>query len=294
MTAPGDAGVSALAATGARMIGDSAVSPLGLGGARWSLTDHPDEDLATRTLRLALDLGITLIDTAPAYTTPWHRSHNEELIGRVLADLPRRDVFLVTKAGHYRDGAHGFPIDGRPETIKRQCRSSLTSLGVDEIDLYLLHWPDPVVPLADSVGALADLRDQGLVRMIGVSNVDLGQLAEARSVTAIAAVENRLSILDQRGMDVLRECATVGISHLCYSPLGGPAGAGSGLAALPDLAQIAQEHGATAHQIAIAWLLGLSPGAIPIVGAGRPDSVRQALEAAGIQLAPAQCARLGC
>jgi aryl-alcohol dehydrogenase-like predicted oxidoreductase len=267
-----------------RRIGGRPVGAVGIGGARWSLTDHPDEDAAVETLCAALDLGVTVIDTAPAYTTPTHPAHNEELIGRVLRRLCPPDVFVITKGGHYRDGATAFPIDGRPETIHRQCRESLTRLGVDQIDLYLLHWPDPAVDLAQSVGALGELRDQGLARMVGVCNVDREQLATARTVTEIAAVQNRLSVLAPQNLPVLADAAAAGIAHLCYSPLGGPAGAHAALAATEPVIQIAQQRQATVQQIAVAWLLALSPVTIPLVGAGRPASVADAVAAARIVL----------
>lgn len=270
-------------AGGRRRIGDAEVGPIGLGGARWSLTDCPDELLAVETLCAAWDRGISVIDTAPAYTTPTHPGHNEELIGRVLRRVRPPGVFLVTKAGHAREQG-SFHIDGRPQTIHRQCRESLARLGAQQIDLYLLHWPDPTVDLADSVGALADLRDQGLVRMVGVCNVDRNQLETARAVTDIAAVQNRFSLLDQDNRSVVTECAAAGVAHLCYSPLGGPAGAHSTLGGIPEVRRVAESHGATVHQIALAWVLAASPVTIPVVGAGRPDSIRAAADAVGIAL----------
>lgn len=268
----------------ARRIAGTEVGAIGLGGARWSLTDRPDERLAVETLCTAIDLGITLIDTAPAYTTPTHPAHNEELIGRVLSRVRPSGLFLVTKGGHTRDGLSGFPIDGRPRTLHRQCRESLTRLGVDEIDLYLLHWPDPAVDLAESVGALAQLREQGLVRSVGVCNVDRTQLAVARSVTDIAAVQNRFSLLDRDNQAVVTDCAAAGIAHLCYSPLGGPVGARATLESLPAVRRIARRHGATVQQIALAWILAGAPVTLPIVGAGRPQSIRDAVDATRIML----------
>jgi aryl-alcohol dehydrogenase-like predicted oxidoreductase len=279
-------GGARLGVDSARRIGESGVSAVGIGGARWSLTDHPDEDTAVETLCAALDLGITVIDTAPAYTTPTHPAHNEELIGGVLDRLGRPDVFVVTKGGHYRDGATAFPIDGRPETIHRQCRESLARLRMDRIDLYLLHWPDPAVDLAQSVGALAELREQGLVRMVGVCNVGRDQLATARAVTEIDAVQNRLSVVAPQNLPVLADAAAAGIAHLCYSPLGGPGGARTALAGIEPVVAVARERAATVHQIAIAWLLALATVTIPLVGAGRPRSVADAVAAARIVLTP--------
>ena len=275
-----------------RSIGSRAVSAVGLGGARWSLTDAPDEERAARTLFAALDAGVTLIDTARAYTTSTHPAHNEELIARLLTGRGDRDrVLLATKGGHYRDGA-GFSIDARPRTLHAHCRESLARLGVEQLDLYLLHWPDPQVPLTESVGALAELREQGLVAMVGVCNVSLDQLTEARRVTRIDAVQNSYSPLRTGDRAVVDECATAGIAYLSYSPLGGPGGARELAGALPAFAAVAERHEVTAHQIAFAWLLARSPVLIPIVGAGRPDSIRAAADAANLTLSPAELAEL--
>jgi len=269
-----------------RRVGGRAISPIGIGGARWSLTDHPDEERALATLHAALDAGVTLVDTAPAYTppAPLGISHNETLVARGLAAHPRgAAVTVATKGGHYRD-AGGFPIDARPATLHRQCRESLAALGVDRIPLYLLHWPDPRVPVAESVGALAELRAQGLVEHVGVCNVDLVQLLAACGETRIDAVQNRFGAPAAGAAPdgpVLDECTARGIAYLAYSPFGGPAGAA---AELPGFAAVAAAHGETRHAVVIAWLLARSPVLVPIVGAGRPASVESAVRGTTLAL----------
>ncbi|WP_326642702.1 aldo/keto reductase [Streptosporangium sp. NBC_01755] len=270
-----------------RLIGSRQVGPVGLGGARWSLAAEPDEAAALATLHAAVDAGVTLVDTAPAYVPAScpGRSHNEELIARGLAAHPRgSSVLVATKGGHWRDPSGGFPVDARPETLRRHCLGSLAALGVPRIDLYQLHWPDPEVPIADSVGALARLREEGLVELVGVCNVGLVQLREATARTRVDAVQNRFSVLDRADRAVLDHCTAHGIAYLAYSPFGGPAGARGLAGRLPALGEIALARGVSAHEVAIAWLLAQSPVIVPIVGAGRPASVATAVRGAGLVL----------
>ncbi|MFI5891519.1 aldo/keto reductase [Actinoplanes sp. NPDC051513] len=242
---------------------------IGLGCAAFSLDLADQPDRARETIRAALDAGVGLLDTALVYTPAGVANHNE----RLLREFAGPAVTISTKGGHYRDG-DTFPIDGRPATLRAHCEASLRSLGVDRIDLYHLHWPDPHVPIEESVGALAELREAGKIDRIGVSNVDLAQLQRARSVAPIAAVQNRLSVFDQTSLPLARHCAETGTTFLAYSPL-----RGSGV----DLQPIADAHGATPQQIALAWLLSLA--VIPLVGATRPSSVRGAVAATSISLA---------
>ncbi len=264
-----------------------AAVPIALGGARWSLTDSPDEALARETLYAALDGGVTVIDTAPAYTAPPHRSHNERLIGDALRRHPLRDqVTLITKCGHTRDLDGDFHVDARPETIARECRASLRALGREQIDLYLLHWPDPQVPLRESLGAMEELRAAGFVAAIGVCNVALEQLRELGDAVSVDAVENRLSLLNPANLPTVAECERRGIAFLAYSPLGGPAGAAWLARQQPGsvLGTIAAAHDANPQQLAVAWLLANSPAVTAIVGAGRPSSILDAVRAASISL----------
>ncbi|WP_433382984.1 aldo/keto reductase [Actinoplanes sp. CA-142083] len=243
---------------------------IGLGCAAFSLDLADQPGRARETIRAALDSGVRLLDTALVYTPAGEKNHNE----RLLREFVSPSVTISTKGGHYRDG-DSFPIDGRPATLRAHCEASLRALGVDRIDLYHLHWPDPRVPIEESVGALAALRADGKIDRIGVSNVDLDRLRRARSVAPIAAVQNRLSVFEQTSLPLARHCAETGTAFLAYSPL-------RGSDAPAQLEAIAAAHGATPQQIALAWLLAL--GVIPLVGATRPASVRSAVDTASISL----------
>lgn len=269
-----------------RAIGGITVSPIGLGCAGLSL-DHADRPVrAARTIRAAQRAGISLFDTAIAYAPPGRPNHNEHLVRAALHFDPEQPVFIATKGGHIRDG-DAFTIDARPETLRAHCESSLHALGVERIDLYFLHWPDPRVPIEESVGALADLQRVGKIDQIGVSNVALSQLRRAQLAAPIAAVENRLSIFDQGHRDVVDHCAAAGIAFLAYSPLGGAGTLANG-SPPARLAAIARRHDALPAQVALAWLLALSPNVIPIVGASRAPHARQAAAAVTVSLTAAE------
>lgn len=255
-----------------RRIGTRTVRAIALGGARWSLVDRPDESLAEATIRAALAEGVNLFDTARAYTTTRQASHNETLLGTVLAEeLAAGSAVISTKGGHGRLGSGDFYVDGRPTTLRRHCEDSLRFLGIDRIPLYSLHWPDPEVPISESVGVLADLRTQGKVEMIGLCNVSVEQLEAAVETAHIDAVQHRFSPIDQARREVVDLCATLGIPFLAYSPFGGAAGAPT-LGRHQGITDVCARTGATPYQVAVAWLLG-HPGVIPIVGAGRPSSI---------------------
>lgn len=268
-----------------RSIGDRVVWPIGLGGARWSLDPDVDEARAVRTIHAALDAGVTLLDTARAYTTVDHHAHNETLIARALAERSDADrVLVVTKGGHVRIDATTWGVDGTPTALRRDCEASLRALGVEAIGLYLLHHPDPTVPVEESVGALHDLQVEGLVTMIGVSNVDLEQLARARRVAPLAAVENQFSPVDQHDRPVVDVCREVGIAYLAYSPLGGrdPA-VGSGAPSLPRSRALAREAGLSVPRLLLAWMVHRR-GVIPVVGSTRPESAADSAAAASVVL----------
>jgi aryl-alcohol dehydrogenase-like predicted oxidoreductase len=272
---------------GERAIGRARVFAVGLGCAGLSLDHAEDPVRASRTVHAALRAGITLFDTALAYTPAGLANHNEKLLRSILADAAGRSPVLVaTKGGHYRDG-NGFAIDGRPRVLRAHCESSLRALGVERIDLYFLHWPDPRVPIEDSVGAIAELQREGKVDQIGVSNVDLPRLRRAQDVAPIAAVENRLSVFDQTSMDVVEHCARTATAFLAYSPLGG---AGRLRAHHPPdtLATIARDRGVPPSQIALSWLLALSPNVIPLVGATRTAHVAGAAQSTQVPLTHAE------
>lgn len=238
------------------------------------------------TIRDAVATGVRLIDTARAYTREGEESTAETLVARAMRGSVGSDVLVATKGGHWREGER-FPIDGRPETLRRHCEASLRTLDREQIDLYLLHHVDPGVPLEESVAALSDLQRAGSIRYIGLSNVTVDQLERASQVATISAVQNRLSLAGAEEFDVARECSHRGVVFLAYSPLGG--GGSTPPTAAVD---IAQRKGVSPAQVQLAWLLAASPGIVPIVGATRPATVRDSLRAAELELSPADLEEL--
>jgi aryl-alcohol dehydrogenase-like predicted oxidoreductase len=266
-----------------REIAGRAHSAVGLGTA--SLTfSGVDERTAVATVHAALDAGVTWLDTAYAYTTADAANHSERLVARALAAHPRgRDALVVTKGGHHRAG-EDFLVDGRPETLRRQCDESLRALGVERIGLYLLHKPDPGVPIAESVGALAELRAAGKVEAVGVSNVSVAQLRAAMVAAPLAAVQNQLSLLEPGDRPVVDLCAERGVAYLAYSPLGGQWRVPGLADAVPALGRVAERHGVEPARVALAWLLAQSPAVGVVVGARRPASIADSAAAADLLL----------
>ncbi|GAB2603204.1 aldo/keto reductase [Streptomyces capparidis] len=284
-----------------RRIGTTLVSAVGLGAMPLSIEGRPDRARATATVHAALDAGITLIDTADSYH--WHadeRGHNEELIAHALATWPgdSSGVLVATKGGRTRPGDGSWTVNGGPGHIRRACEGSLRRLGVDAIGLYQLHKPDPDVPWSDSVGALRDLLDAGLVRAAGISNVTCEQILEARAVLgeSLVSVQNRYSPRHRDSLPELRLCDRLGIAFLPWSPLGGIARSaldGPGRTPHPTpFHAVAQERGATPQEVCLAWHLSHSAHVVPIPGATRPESVRSSARAAALTLTPRELARL--
>ncbi|PPL17630.1 aldo/keto reductase [Microterricola pindariensis] len=274
-----------------RRIGDVDVSPIALGTA--GLVFDTSHSAASRAAAFgaAIDAGITAFDTAAAYSAAGEPHSGERMLGdRLRAAGVLGSVAVITKGGHSRRG-DSFPIDGRPESIHSHCRGSLAALGVGVIDLYLLHWPDPEVPIEESVGAMLELQRSGLVRDIGVSNVSLEQLHRARSVAPIAAVENKFTLDGTQG-EILLAAEAAGIAYLGYSPLGivrdWPL-----FVARPEVAAIAAQHSADPQQLVIAWLLAQSPTFIPVSGASKPATITSTADAGGLVLSPGELAALG-
>lgn len=272
-----------------RTIGDRSVSAIGLGGMPMSIEGRPDRKRSIAAVHAALDAGITLIDTADAY----HRDadevgHNEELIAEALRTYSddTSDVLVATKGGHLRPGDGSWTQNGRPEYLKEAVKESARRLGVDAIGLYQFHRPDPAVPYADSVGALRDLLDEGVIRMAGISNANIGQIDLANDVLGgrLVSVQNQFSPAFRSSLGELQHCAELGIAFLPWSPLGGirRAGAvGENHAAFQD---VADARGVSPQQIALAWELALAPVVIPIPGASRPESVLDSVQAVDIEL----------
>jgi aryl-alcohol dehydrogenase-like predicted oxidoreductase len=276
-----------------RTIGDTPVSAIGLGTMVFGFSPAASDAASVATMHSAFDAGISFVDTALAYTSDEEPRHGE----RVVAEAVRssgRPIHIATKGGHWRAEGEGwdFPKDGRPETIRENCDGSLRALGVDAIWLYQLHWPDPEVPIEETMGAFAELQTEGKVRHVGVSNFSVEQLERARSVVDVAAVQNRFSIVVQDDRAVVDYCAKEGIAYLAYSPVGGWESAKQLTEVVPETQRIAEDRGITAHQVALAWLLAQSPTMIPIPGSSRVESAVASATAADVELSEEELARL--
>jgi aryl-alcohol dehydrogenase-like predicted oxidoreductase len=280
--------MSATAAGTITIGGDLTVNRLGFGAMRltgkgiWG--EPPDREVAKQVLRRALELDINIIDTADSYGP----EVSERLIAEALRPYPE-GLVIATKGGQLRDGPDQWRPDGRPEHLREALEGSLRRLGLERIDLYQLHRPDPKVPFGESVGALIRFRDEGKVRHIGLSNVSEAQLEEARTMTEIVSVQNRYNLSDRRSEGVLERCEALGIAFLPWAPLAVDELAGPGSA----LAEIAARHGATPGQVALAWLLARSPEMLPIPGTGSVAHLEENVRAAAIKLGPDEVERLG-
>jgi aryl-alcohol dehydrogenase-like predicted oxidoreductase/predicted kinase len=253
---------------------------------RLSTDEERDEELAFATIAAAADAGVTIFDTARAYGHgPDEMGHNERLLARALRACGAEGrARVVTKGGMARP-AGAWMADGRAKTIRADCQASLAALDGVEIDMYLIHAPDPRTPWRTSVRALAGLVDAGLVRHVGLSNVNRPQLDEALELAPIAAVQVSLSPFDDRALrgGVVERCAQLGIAVIAHSPLGGPRRVGQ-LARDETLARVAEAHCATPAEVALAWLLRLGADVVAIPGARRPETARSAAQAAALEL----------
>jgi aryl-alcohol dehydrogenase-like predicted oxidoreductase len=268
---------------------------IGLGCMRLSTDETRNEERALETIAVAAAAGVTVFETARAYgRDETELGHNERLVARALRECgASASVRIVTKGGMARTGGGWIP-DGRAKSIRADCEASLAALDGFAIDLYLLHAPDPRTLWTTSVRALARLLDEGLVQRVGVANVNRRQLDEALELVPVTAVSVALSPLDDRALrgGVLERCTESGVAVIAHSPLGGPRRA-AGLARHQALADVAAAHGATPAEVALAWLLALSPAVIAIPGARRPETARSAVRAARIRLDSGQRAALG-
>ena len=242
-----------------------------------------DHDGALAVLRAAVEGGVDFIDTADSYGPVV----SEQLIAEALHPYPD-DLVIATKAGFTRTGPGEWVEVGRPSYLKQQVELSLRNLRVDTIDLIQLHRVDPEVPLADQLLAFVDLREQGKVRHIGLSEVSVEQLEQARAVTEIVSVQNLYNLTNRQSQDVLDYATREGLAFIPWFPIA------TGDLAAPDspVADIARELDASPSQVALSWLLHTSPVVLPIPGTKSVDHLRENLGAASLQLTDEDIARL--
>jgi pyridoxine 4-dehydrogenase len=264
--------------------GDLTVNRMGFGAMRitgngvWG--DPPDIDRAKATLRRVVELGVTFIDTADSYGP----EVSERLIAETLYPYPD-DLVIATKGGLVRPGSGRWDADGRPEHLREACEGSLQRLRLDQIPLYQFHRPDPRVPLAESLGELVRLKDEGKIRHIGISNVSESQLRAAQKVTPIVSVQNRYNAADRKSEAMVDLCEIEELAFLPWAPIQQAHGN-------PAVAEAAKRHDASPRQIVLAWLLARSPEMLPIPGSGSPEHVEANVAAASIELDPDEVAAI--
>jgi pyridoxine 4-dehydrogenase len=261
--------------------GDLEVRRLGFGAMRitgpgiWGPPEDPEQ--AKAVLRRVPELGLNLIDTADSYGP----EVSENLIAEVLHPYPD-GLLIATKGGLRRTGPGRWPRDARPERLKDCCEGSLRRLRLERIDLYQLHSPDSKVPFEDSVGALKELQEEGKIRHVGLSNVSVDQLRRAREIVEIVSVQNRYNIADRGSEEVLEACERDGLAFIPWRPLATDGRAG----------EVAKAHGATAGQLALAWLLRRSPSMLPIPGTSSVEHLEENVAAAELELSDEDMERL--
>ena len=280
-----------------RPIGDRTVSAIGLGEMPLSIEGRPDRRQAVATIHASLNAGVTIIDTADAYSlSVREHGHGEELVAEALAAYggPTDDVLVATKGGHRRPGDGSWTVHGDPHYVKEACEASLKALGVDAIGLYQYHRPDSKVPWAESVGALADLLDEGKIQMAGVSNATVAQIDEAQRVLGgrLVSVQNQFSPRFRSSEKELEHCEKLGIVFIPWSPLGGIGNTEQIEENHPAFALVANEVGATPQQVTLAWMLAKGSRVVPIPGSSRPETAVASAAAADLELSAEQVARL--
>lgn len=261
-----------------------AVGPIGLGGMPLSIQNRPDERTALAVIEAFVTGGGDHIDTASSYCLDDNDfGHNERLIAKALRNIGRTDVVVATKGGLTRPNGR-WEVDCSPQWLRHCCEQSVQTLGAP-IPLYYLHTVDPAVPLAESLGELMRLREEGKIGAIGLSNVNVRHLDDALSLTPIAAVQNRCNVLDTRDFDsgLVARCRELGVTYVPYSPVGGHSGHRR-LDQYPALARVAAKHGTTPYVIALAWLLAQGPHIVPIPGASKVASIESSLTAPRVRL----------
>ena len=256
--------------------GDLTVNRLGFGAMRitgdgiWG--EPPDTERAKNALRRAVELGVNFIDTADSYGP----DVSERLIAETLHPYPD-ELVIATKGGLVRPGPGRWDADGRPEHLREALEGSLRRLRVDMIDLYQLHRPDPKVPLKESIGFLAEMKNEGKIRHVGISNATEDQLREAEQIVAIVSVQNRYNVVDRTSETMVDLCEQEELAFLPWAPI-------QEADKVEVITGAARNHGFTPRQIVLAWLLARSPQILPIPGSGSAEHVEANVAAAGIKL----------
>ena len=270
--------VTAAAAGTIDIGGDITVNRLGFGAMRitgdgvWG--PPPDEERAKAVLRRAVELDVNFIDTADSYGP----EVSERLIAEALAPYPD-DLVIATKGGLTRSGPNQWGRDGRPEHLRDACEGSLTRLRLDQIALYQLHAPDPNVPIEESIGALAQLKDEGKIRHVGLSNVSEDEYRRAEAVTPIVSIQNRYNAVDRQSEPIVDLCEIEDMAFLPWAPIQG----GDDHQAVKE---IADRYQLSPRQVMLAWLLWRSPAILPIPGTGSVEHLEQNIAAAGAKIDP--------
>ena len=287
-------GSAPAAASGTLVIGkDLTVNRMGFGAMRitgsdiWGEPKDPAE--ARQVLHKALDLGVNFIDTADAYGP----DVSERLIAEALHPYPK-GLVIATKGGMVRPSASEWVADGRPAHLREACEASLKRLKLERIDLYQFHRIDPQVPLEDSIGELARLKQEGKIRHVGVSNFNVEELSRARAIVAIVSVQNRYNVADRTSENVLALCEHEGIVVIPWAPIArGSAERLEAARAGAALEALAKARGVSVLQLAIAWLLARSPAMLPIPGTSSVEHLEANVAAARIKLSPADMSSIG-
>ena len=281
-------------------VGRVPVGAIGLGLMTFDQTGSQPREQLRDTVRAAVDHGVTLFDTADAYGPGEEKGvaaqgENERLIASLLDELGVRDqVFLATKGGHVRTDGGGWDTDSSPGHLHAAVDASLERLGVDVIDLWQHHRPDPAVPYEEVVGTLKEIHSRGKVRMLGLSNADPAQIRLAHGVLgdALVSVQNQFSPAFRSSAPEIEVCAELGLAFLPWSPLGGLGDAKELGEKHPAFAEVAAARGVSPQQVALAWELAQADCTIPIPGAKRPSSVTSSAAAADLVLTEEELARL--
>lgn len=280
-----------------RTIGNVEVSAIGLGGMPMSIEGRPERDRSIRTIHAALDAGVTFFDTADAYNRDANETgHNEILFAEALRSwgADTSHVLVATKGGLIRPGDGSWLRDGRPEYLKEAAKASAKRLGVEAIGLYQFHRADPSVAYTDSVGALAELLDEGVIQMAGISNAEIAMIVAAQEVLGgrLVSVQNQFSPRYATTYGELKHTVDNGLAFLPWSPLGGISRAGALGTRHEAFGEVAAAHDVSPQQVALAWELSLSDRVIPIPGASRPESIADSALAAELELSAEELATL--